>query len=138
MYHLLSQCLERGKFRFHGTMAFENTQNKCETHIEKRHILVQVNTSTHNSGNAVRKDIRHARITSGFVCLLVDSARCPTLNKHNHCSPQRHTILPLASSVVFVAEVRKDIRPQETFTIKTHQILRLSHKKTHILSPHHI
>lgn len=44
MYHLLSQCLERGKFIFHGTMAFENTQNKCETHIEKRHILVQVNT----------------------------------------------------------------------------------------------
>ena len=36
-----------------------------------------------NSGNAVRKDIRHAET---FTLI------SPTLNKHNHCSPQRHTI----------------------------------------------
>ena len=35
---------------------------------------------------AVRKDIRPE---ATFTC------RSPTLNKHNHCSPQRHTILLL-------------------------------------------
>ena len=148
-----------------------------------------------HSGNAVRKDIRHARITSlqsaktynipcRFSLVFVVAIRkdirpfetftfrSPTRNKHNHCSPQRHTILllhfPLFSwprhlqcaeqqvsrsnrtkycachaerltyLVLISNETSFTLRGTTGVTIQPHHILRLSRKKTHILSPHHI
>ena len=62
------------------------------------------------------------------------TVRCPIRSKPNHCSPQRHTILlwdyllcswpqsaktyDLKKHLLFVAAVRKDIRPEETFTVR--------------------
>ena len=112
---------------------------------------------------AIRKDIRPFE-TFTF--------RSPTRNKHNHCSPQRHTILllhfPLFSwprhlqcaeqqvsrsnrtkycachaerltyLVLISNETSFTLRGTTGVTIQPHHILRLSRKKTHILSPHHI
>ena len=99
---------------------------------------------------AVRKDIR-PEATFTF--------RSPTLNKHNHCSPQRHTILRGTTGVTVTIQPQQILRlsrkkthilvriTYETsftvrratgVTIQPHQMLRLSRRKPHMLNPHHI
>ena len=55
------------------------------------------------------------------------------LTKYCPCQAERLTYL-----IIITYETSFPMRRATGVTIKTHQILRLSHKKTHILSPHHI
>ena len=55
------------------------------------------------------------------------------LTKYCACQTKRLTF-----GILITYETSFPMRRATGVTIKTHQILRLSHKKTHILSPHHI
>ena len=69
---------------------------------------------------AVRKDIRQ---------LTTHGSWRPTdpLRQLGQRSPQRHTILLLDFLFVFVAAVRKDIRPEETFTFRSPTLNKHNH-----------
>ena len=89
----------------------------AKTYDQQKHLLSDLLHLT-NTIIAIHKDIRPFE-TFTF--------RSPTLNKHNHCSPQRHTILLLDFLFVSVAAVRKDIRPEETCTFRSPTLNKHNH-----------
>ena len=82
--------------------------------------------STFNLRNALEL-ISNCRTVTATVRVTPGNDWSPTLNKHNHCSPQRHTILLLHFLLVSVAAVRKDIRPEETCTFRSPTLTKHNH-----------
>ena len=82
--------------------------------------------STFNLRNALEL-ISNCRTVTATVRVTPGNDWSPTLNKHNHCSPLRHTILLLHFLLVSVAAVRKDIRPEETCTFRSPTLTKHNH-----------